>query len=134
MATRSYATVAWQYARDVVVKKILTCKWVRLASQKQLDDLERFKGKGSPYRFNPKLMDKSGKSFAPGDNVCAFIERLPHVKGPLAGEPIHLEPWQVFILTAVRANRAGLRQGIAGTRGARPAHEPVGLVLSRAVC
>jgi len=101
MATRSYAAVARQYAKDVVAGKILTCKWVRMACQRQLDDLNRFKGKDSPYRFNPKLTDKSGKAFAPADNLCAFIERLPHVKGPLAGQSIHLEPWQVFILTTV---------------------------------
>ncbi len=64
-------------------------------------DLARFKGKGSPYCFNPKLTDRNGRSYFPADNICAFIERLPHVKGPLAGEPIHLEPWQVFILTTV---------------------------------
>ena len=55
----------------------------------------------SPYRFNPKLTDRTGKEFTPADNICAFIERLPHVKGPLAGQPIRLEPWQVFILTTV---------------------------------
>ena len=101
MATRNYTTIARQYARDVVAGKVLTCKWVRAACQRQLDDLVRFRGKDSPYRFNPKLTDKLGKSFAPADNLCAFIERLPHVKGPLAGQPIHLEPWQIFILTTV---------------------------------
>ena len=71
------------------------------ACQRQLDDLAKFKGKASPYNFNPKLADKDGRSFYPADNLCAFIERLPHVKGPLAGEPIQLEPWQAFILTTV---------------------------------
>jgi phage terminase large subunit-like protein len=66
-----------------------------------LNDLKKYKGKASPYRFNPKLTSKSGKTYYPADNLCAFIERLPHVKGPLAGEPITLEPWQVFILTTV---------------------------------
>ena len=101
MAPRNYAAVARQYARDVVAGRISTCKWARQACQRQLDDLERFKGPDSAYRFNPKLTDKSGKAFAPADNLCAFIERLAHVKGPLAGEPIHLEPWQVFVLTTV---------------------------------
>jgi phage terminase large subunit-like protein len=30
-----------------------------------------------------------------------FVERFPHIKGPLAGRLIRLEPWQVFILTTV---------------------------------
>ena len=97
----SYTAAARQYAKDVVAGKVLTSKWVHLACQRQIKDLIRFKGKESLYRFNPKLTAKSGRPFYPADNLCAFIERLPHVKGPLAGEPIRLEPWQVFILTTV---------------------------------
>ncbi|MDO9053404.1 MAG: terminase large subunit [Gallionella sp.] len=74
---------------------------MQLACQRQLNDLAKFRGKGSPYRFNPKLTDRTGKAYYPADNLCAFIERLPHVKGPLAGESIKLEPWQVFILATV---------------------------------
>lgn len=81
--------------------EVPACKWVRLACQRQLNDLARFRGKASPFQFNPKLLDQNGRAFHPADNLCAFIERLPHVKGPLAGEPIKLEPWQVFILSTV---------------------------------
>ncbi|MFX1761471.1 terminase large subunit [Paraburkholderia sp. A1RI-2L] len=101
MAASRYGATAKRYAEAVVAGEITACRWVKLACQRQLNDLARFKGKSSPYRFNPKLADKSGKPFAPADNLCAFIERLPHVKGPLAGESITLEPWQVFILTTV---------------------------------
>ncbi len=101
MATRNYAAIARRYAEAVVGGDVAACQWVRLACQRQLDDLARFKGRGSPYRFNPRLIDKQGRSFQPADNLCAFVERLPHVKGPLAGQPIHLEPWQVFVLTTV---------------------------------
>jgi len=101
MNTTRYASLAKDYAKDVVAGKVLTSKWVRLACQRQIKDLIRFKGKESLYRFNPKLTAKNGRPFYPADNLCAFIERLPHVKGPLAGESIRLEPWQVFILTTV---------------------------------
>ena len=101
MATTNYATVARQYAEAVVAGEILACRWVQAACQRQLDDLARFKGKASIFQFNPKLRDREGRSFHPADNLCAFIERLPHVKGPLAGELITLEPWQVFILSTV---------------------------------
>lgn len=101
MVTSNFAATARRYAEQVVAGDLTACRWVQLACQRQLDDLARFKGKASPYRFNPKLKDRNGKPYAPGDNLCAFIERLPHVKGPLAGEPIELEPWQVFILTTV---------------------------------
>ena len=86
MAARNYAALARQYAEAVVAGNIAACRWVQLACQRQLNDLAHFKGKGSPYRFNPKLTDRAGRSYHPADNLCAFIERLPHVKGPLAGE------------------------------------------------
>jgi phage terminase large subunit-like protein len=95
------AKIAKRYAEQVVAGEIPACRWVQRACQRQLDDLARFKGKASPYVFNPKLTDKEGRSFHPADNLCAFIERLPHVKGPLSGEAIRLEPWQVFILATV---------------------------------
>ncbi len=101
MTDSKYTTIARHYAEAVVAGDIPACRWVRLACQRQLDDLVRFRGKASPYRFNPALADGKGKRYHPADNLCAFIERLPHVKGPLAGEPIRLEPWQVFILTTV---------------------------------
>lgn len=100
-ATTNYATVARRYAEAVVGGEISACRWVQRACRRQLDDLARYTGKASPYRFNPKLKDKEGRTYLPADNLCAFIERLPHVKGPLAGEPISLEPWQVFILSTV---------------------------------
>lgn len=101
MARRNYATIARQYAQSVVAGDVPANQWVRKACQRQLDDLARFKGRGSPFRFNPILQDTQGRKFRPGDNLCAFIELLPHIKGPLAGQTIQLEPWQVFILTTV---------------------------------
>ena len=97
----SCAKTAKDYAEALVAGDIPACRWVKMACQRQLDDLARFKGKSSPYRFNPRLTDGKGRSFYPADNLCAFIERLPHVKGPLAETTIRLEPWQVFILTTV---------------------------------
>lgn len=83
-----YAASALQYAQAVVSGEILTCEWVRKACQRQLDDLIRFKRKSSPYQFNPELVDRFGRPYRPADNLCAFIERLPHVKDPLASQLI----------------------------------------------
>jgi phage terminase large subunit-like protein len=41
-----------KYARDVVAGKIDACKWVRLACQRHLDDLEASKGRGFKWRFD----------------------------------------------------------------------------------
>ena len=97
----TYAASAKQYAERVVSHEILTCEWVQKACKRQLDDLIRFKRKSSLYQFNPELLDRYGRPYRPADNLCAFIERLPHVKGPLASKMIVLEPWQVFILSTV---------------------------------
>lgn len=63
-------------------------RYVRAACKRQLDDLAR---NGWRWRFNE----------ARGARVCKFIERLCHIKGPLAGQKIRLEPWQSFVLTTV---------------------------------
>jgi phage terminase large subunit-like protein len=78
---KDYTAIAKQYAEAVVPGEVAGAKWVRLACQRQLDDLKR---------FNPTLTDKTGRKFRPADNLCAFAERLPHVKGPLAGQAIEL--------------------------------------------
>ena len=101
MAQRSYTAVAQRYAQAVVAGDIAACQWVRRACQRQLQDLARFKGRSSPYRFNPLLTDAMGRSYRPANNLCGFVELLPHIKGPLAGTPITLEPWQVFILSTI---------------------------------
>ena len=86
-----YTDVARAYAEQVVAGEILAFRWVQRACQRQLDDLAKFKGKASPYLFNPKLTDKDGRSFQPADNLCAFIERLRHaelVKQSLLGRQV----------------------------------------------
>lgn len=87
----NHSIVGLAYAQEVVDGKIETCKWVKLACKRQLDDMDRWRGGNGPYRFDPH---RAGK-------VCRFIERLPHIKGPKGGERIQLEPWQCFILTAI---------------------------------
>lgn len=89
--TRDFCALAQRYAKDVVAGKIPAGRFVKAACKRQIEDLKRWKAKGSAYRFDTARANK----------VCRFIELLPHIKGPKAGEPILLEPWQVFILTTV---------------------------------
>jgi phage terminase large subunit-like protein len=91
MPARSHVVTATRYARDVVDGRVDACKWVRAACQRQIDDLARQRDPAWPYRF-----DK-----AQAERVCRFIELLPHIKGPRAGQTITLEPWQQFVLTTV---------------------------------
>ncbi|MFA5593219.1 MAG: terminase TerL endonuclease subunit [Micavibrio sp.] len=98
---KNYTAIAKRYAESVVAGYVPANQWVKKACQRQLDDLKRFKGKNSPYRFNPILTDSQGRKYRPADNLCAFVELLPHIKGPLAGQMIILEPWQIFILSTI---------------------------------
>ena len=99
---KDYVAIATQYATDVVEGRILTCKWVRLACQRQLDDLKRQGTEGFPYVFNPELTDRKGKRYLPATRICHFAELQPHIKGDWAarGMRIRLEPWQCFFLTS----------------------------------
>ncbi|MCH7337121.1 terminase TerL endonuclease subunit [Acinetobacter sp. NIPH 2699] len=80
--------IANKWAKQVVSGKIPTCKWVKLACQRHLNDLIHAKKKEFPYKFEPKLAEKK----------IAFIELLPHTKGEWAMKKmkISLEPWQKF--------------------------------------
>jgi phage terminase large subunit-like protein len=62
---------------------------VKFACERQVKDLTR--KKGFPYIYDPSR----------GSRVCSFVELLPHIKGALAGQPIKLEPWQIFIIMTV---------------------------------
>lgn len=78
-----------RYALDVVAGKVPACEYVKQACQRQLDDLARWPDAGSKYRFDHDAAER----------VCKFTCFLPHIKGPLAGSLITLEPWQAFCLT-----------------------------------
>lgn len=88
-----YVDAALGYMRGVVGGEIPACNWVRLACQRQMDDLERAPSEEWPWVFDA----------ARAERPCAFIELLPHIKGKWARERrlITLEPWQCFILTTV---------------------------------
>jgi len=109
---KNYCEVAWHYMHDVLEGIIPAGKHVHAACQRQMDDLVRFADE-KQYIFNSSKANR----------VCAFIELLPHIKGPKAGERIHLEGWQCFILTTafgwtdVKGNRRFRRLYIEVPRG-----------------
>lgn len=88
-----YVDAANGYAKAVVAGEIPACKWVRLACQRQLDDLVREPSDAWPWVFD----------VARAERPCAFIELLPHIKGKWAreGRRIELAAWQCFNLTTV---------------------------------
>lgn len=77
-----------KYARNIIAGKIISCKWVKLACQRYVNDRKR---------------DDIYFDQAAADRVIKFFKLTPHVKGEWAGTPIKLEPWQEFIITNIFA-------------------------------
>jgi phage terminase large subunit-like protein len=100
--SKNFSEIALEYAGKVLQGRSITCKLVKAACKRQNDDLKRWAKKGSPFFFDHTRAER----------VCRFIENLTHVKGPLAGQKIVLEPWQIFILTTVFGwvNKEGQRR------------------------
>jgi phage terminase large subunit-like protein len=103
---RDFASVATQYARDVVGGAVPASRYHRLACERHLRDLARAESGDPdfPYTFNPELLHPQKKQpYRPAQRVCQFAELLPHVKGDWAarGELIVLQPWQVFVLASI---------------------------------
>lgn len=91
---RDFAAIANEYAKEAAGAKKgdkRFCKWVRLAAKRHLDDLKKFKSVSSPYRYDEWH----------ANDVCDFIEKMPHVEGEWDSACITLEPAQIFILCVV---------------------------------
>lgn len=95
---------ALQYARDVADGRILACRYVQLACERQLRDLERAERGDWDYYWDPAAAERPVK----------FIEALPHVKGAWGRrrELIELGPWQKFVITTL----FGWRKAKSGAR------------------
>lgn len=101
---KDYAAIVDQYAQDVVQGRIVACKWVRLACERHLADLQRQGSADFPFVWNPELQDEArSKAYRPVQRICGFAELMPHIKGDWAarGLRITLEPWQIFILGSI---------------------------------
>jgi phage terminase large subunit-like protein len=100
-----YCSIGLAYAKKAAADRHQKqhCKWVRLAAQRHLDDLARSKRKDWPFYFDPWH----------GNDVCDFLEKLPHVEGNWDTPTILLEPAQIFELSTIfgwRRKDTGLRR------------------------
>src|SRR5690606_4899809 len=91
MAVATAVDTVTQYALDVIEGRVIAGRWVRLACERHLRDLERQGTNDFPWVFDP----------ASAERVFAFFRFCWHVKGPLAGQPIELMPWQQFIIGSI---------------------------------
>ncbi|MGU0652754.1 terminase large subunit [Pseudomonas aeruginosa] len=105
--------IARQYASDVVSGGIVACRYVKLACQRFLNDLERQGDDDWPYVFDEAKADRAVK----------FMQLMPHTKGKWSASKSKLvfEPWQVFI----EANIFGWVKKDTGKRRFREAYEEI---------
>lgn len=87
----------WQdgiiYARDVAKGEINVCNDVRLACQRFINQYEN---KEWEWVFDERFVQ----------HVLNFAATLKHTKGPQAGDPIILEPFQIFLICAIYGFRS----------------------------
>lgn len=95
-----YVAVADRYVDDVLSGRVVASEWVQKAARRFVAMRLRAGAAGSPFLFSSEKARE----------VCAFVERLPHVEGRWGSETIRLEPWQVFILVACFGFRIGTRR------------------------
>tara|TARA_R100000773_G_scaffold29104_1_gene24995 strand:- start:10728 stop:12419 length:1692 start_codon:yes stop_codon:yes gene_type:complete len=79
---------ATKYAEDVVNGKQAACRFVRLACERHLKDLEK---KDWPYYWSPEAAARFYK----------FTKYLKHYKGQYAGQVFELLPWQYFVFGSI---------------------------------
>ena len=102
-AESSYLAIAVAYAEQAAKDRGKKFgRHMRLAAKRFLKDLDRARDPGCPFEMSEWHVD----------DVCSFIELLPHVEGQWSTTTIGLEPWQVFIL----ANVFGFRRRSNGAR------------------
>lgn len=85
---RDYIAAAEQYQSDVLDGTQPACELTKNAIRRQVRDLA---DPEFPYRFDHER----------ACDICAFTERMKHIKGKWAGKFIELENWQVWLLSTV---------------------------------
>lgn len=75
-----------RYAEQVISGEIVACELVKLSCRRFLNDLEHGHERGIYFME------------ARAQHILDFYDFVPHVKGDLAGKPIKLMAWHVFIL------------------------------------
>ena len=89
IAAVTYQSKVESYIAGVLDGSILVGKWVRLAVERQVTDMQRQDTADFPYYFDLSAAEKA----------CRFFPKiLRHSKGEWAGLAFDLEPWQAFFV------------------------------------
>lgn len=98
----------WDYANDIVTGKITVCKKHLWAAQRFIDDILRLEEKSCPFYFEPEVVE----------DFDEWAKQFIHVEGILAGQPIILTEFQLFLA----ANVFGFKKKSNGARRFRKAY------------
>lgn len=91
VAYPDYVGMGVAYAKLVAAQRIPSCRYMAQAAKRFLRMYEEaHSGAAGFYWCDASAIEP-----------CAFIERLPHVKGDLAGRSLVLEPWQMWVVIAI---------------------------------
>ncbi len=81
-----------QYIDDVLSGKIRSCKTVRNAIQRHVDDLAKQRTEDFPFYFDREYAEA----------VASFFPvMIKHSIGRDVGQPLVLQPWQVFAVASI---------------------------------
>ena len=75
------------YCRDVLSGAIAACRLVQLTCARFLRDLEAAESGNGPWAFRADLAERA----------MIFAGLMPNIKGPEAGRPLRLMPWQRLV-------------------------------------
>jgi phage terminase large subunit-like protein len=98
----------WNYASDIVSGKLVACKKHVWAAQRFIDDIYQLDDEKCPFYFEVEVVDDFNEW------ALQFI----HLEGVIAGEPIRLTDFQLFIA----ANLFGFKKKSNGARRFRKAY------------
>ncbi len=87
-APQSFGAQAESYVNDVLDGIAIASKWIRLACQRHLKDLERALSDDYIFTFDAEKAERA----------CRFISLLRHTKGRWRGQLIQLRPWQCWLV------------------------------------
>jgi phage terminase large subunit-like protein len=79
------------YAEAVVAGGTPAGRLARLACERFLRDKAAADAGAGPWGFDPELVEA----------VLLFASHMPNIKGPEAGQPLRLMPWQKFVFAAL---------------------------------
>ena len=77
-----------KYCEDVEKGKVVVNKWIKLAVKRFRSDMEKSKKDDFPYYYDENAADR----------YVQCCELLKLYQDEFAGQPLHLEPWQCFVM------------------------------------